>query len=411
MRFPRGLRALNHRDFRLFFFGQAVSLIGTWMQTVGQSWLVLELTDSPFRLGLIGTLQFGPMLCFSFLAGAIADRLPKRRLILATQVALMLQAFTLSLLAWAGHVQYWHVALLAALYGIANTLDMPARQAFMVEMVDRPDLSNAIALNSAGFNSARMVGPAVAGLLVERYGVAPAFALNGGSFLAVILALSAIRAEGHPRREPGSSVRQDVLAGLRYALGTPRVALILALVLAVSLLAINHNVMVPLLARQVLHGGAHEFGLLMTALGTGALLGAAGLALFGRGRPPLSLLVWAAAAVCAATLLLAATRQFGVAAGMLVLIGLAQIIFTAGCNTTLQLTVPDSLRGRIMSLYAFVFVGVTPIGSFLMGTLAELFGASATYAVGGGLGLLSVAGLAAYASRHPDGRPDGALDR
>jgi MFS family permease len=183
------MRALGHRDYRLFFAGQIVSLIGTWMQSVGQAWLVLELTNSPFKLGLLGTLQFGPMLLFAFLSGAIADRVRKRRLILATQSALMLQAFALSALAWTGHVQYWHVAVLATLYGLVTTLDMPARQSFMTDLVGRNDLPGAIALNSAVFNGARVVGPAVAGLLVARYGVALAFLLNGLSFLAVLGAL------------------------------------------------------------------------------------------------------------------------------------------------------------------------------------------------------------------------------
>ncbi|HEX7551750.1 MAG TPA: MFS transporter, partial [Candidatus Methylomirabilis sp.] len=171
MRFPIGLRALAHRDFRLFLSGQLISLIGTWMQTVAQAWLVLELTSSPFKLGLIGALQFGPMLCFSFVAGAIVDRLPKRRVLIGTQTALMSQALLLSFLTWTGRVQYWHVAVLATCYGLAFTLDMPTRQAFIVEMVSKDDLPNAIALNSAMFNGARMVGPAVAGLLVDRYGV------------------------------------------------------------------------------------------------------------------------------------------------------------------------------------------------------------------------------------------------
>ena len=399
MRFPTGLRALNHRDFRLFIAGQLISLIGTWMQSVAQSWLVLELTNSPFRLGLIGTLQFGPMLCFSFLAGAIADRLPKRRLIIATQTSLMLQAFALALLAWLGHVQYWHVAVLAACYGLANTLDMPARQSFIVEMTSKDDLTNAIALNSAMFNGARMVGPAVAGLLVDRFGVAPAFGLNGLSFVAVILALAAMRTEGRPRDREDTTVRQDIAAGLRYAVGTPRVALILGLLLVVSLFVINHNVLVPLLARDVLHEGAHGFGLLMAALGVGAVIGALILAVFGKSRLPVALLLSAAIAACTLTVVLAAIRSFWPAAALLTLIGLAQIVFMASCNTTLQLTVPDDLRGRIMSLYAFVFVGVTPIGSFFVGTVAEWFGAPAAYAAGGGAGLVAVLTLTLLGTR------------
>jgi len=393
MRLPAGLRALNHRDFRLFISGQLISLIGTWMQSVAQSWLVLELTNSPFKLGLIGTLQFGPMLGFSFLAGAIADRLPKRRLIIATQTALMLQAFALALLARSGHVQFWHVAVLAVCYGLANTLDMPTRQSFIVEMVGKDDLASAIALNSAMFNGARMIGPAVAGLLVDRFGVAPAFGLNGLSFVAVILALAAMRTEGLPREREGTTVRQDIAAGVRYAVGTPLVALILSLLLVVSLFVINHNVLVPLLARNVLHEGAHGFGLLMAALGIGAVVGALALAMLGQSRPPLPLVIIAAAMASALTLGLAVIRHFPSAVVLLALTGLSQIVFMASCNTTLQMVVPDRLRGRIMSLYAFVFVGVTPIGSFFVGSVAEWLGTPIAYAAGGGLGLLSVLAL------------------
>jgi len=263
MALPAGLRALGHRDFRLFWCGQLVSLIGTWMQSVGQSWLVLELTNSPFRLGLIGALQFGPILLFSFLSGAISDRVRKRRLLLGTQTALMVQAFTLAALVWSGHVQFWHVAVLAALYGLATTLDMPSRQSYIAHLVPRGDLMNAIALNSAVFNGARVVGPAVAGLLVARYGTAAAFVMNGASFIAVIAALTAIRTEGAPSARRGIGLRAEIAEGVRYAAGTPRVALVMSLLVAVSLFVINMNVLVPLIAREVLHEGAHGFGLLM----------------------------------------------------------------------------------------------------------------------------------------------------
>jgi MFS family permease len=377
------------------------------MQSVGQSWLVLELTNSPFKLGLIGTLQFGPMLCFSFVAGAIADRVPKRRLVLATQTALMLQAFSLSALAWTGHVQYWHVAVLASLYGFAATLDMPTRQSFIVEMVGKDDLMNAIALNSAMFNGARMVGPAAAGLLMARYGVAPAFLLNGVSFLAVIVALLGIRAEGLPQAQASSSVRQDIVAGVRYAVGTPLVLLILGLLFFVSLFVINHNVLVPLLARDVLHEGAQGFGFLMAALGMGAVAGALALAVLGSGRPRLIVVVAAAIVASATTLSLAAIRHFWPATIALGLIGFSQIVFMASCNSTLQVTAPDRLRGRIMSLYAFVFVGVTPIGSFFVGSIAEVFGVWVAFAAGGGLGLLCVLALTFRWMRRPEWRSDG----
>ena len=393
MRFPIGLRALNHRDYRLFFSGQLVSLVGTWMQRVALSWLVLELTDSPFKLGLISALQSAPMLCLAFIAGAIADRLPKRRVLLGTQTALMIQALTLAVLVWTGHAQYWHVALLATCYGVAFTLDMPTRQSFIVEMASKADLPNAIALNSTMVSVARMVGPAVAGILVERYGVASAFGLNGLSFVAVILALAAMRAEGLPGPAQGTSVRQDIAASLHYAARTPLVALILSLLLTLGLFVMNHNVLVPLLTRDVLHEGAHEFGLLMAAVGTGAIVGALTLATRAKGPPPLPLLLGTAAAASGLTLLLAAIRSFWAAMLVLTLIGFSQIVFLASCNSTLQLVVPDRMRGRIMSLYAFVFVGITPFGSLVVGAIAEWFGVSAAYAVAGGVTLASILGL------------------
>jgi len=403
MALPAGLRAVRHRDFRLFWSGQLVSLIGTWMQSVGQSWLVLELTNSPFRLGMIGALQFGPILLFSFLGGAISDRVRKRRMLIGTQTALMLQAFTLSALVWSGHVQFWHVALLAALYGLANTLDMPARQSFIAHLVPRADLMNAIALNSAVFNGARVVGPAAAGLLVARYGTAAAFLFNGLSFLAVIAALAAIRTEGAPRPPSGLGMGAEIAEGVRYALGTPRIALVFGLLLSVSLFVVNMNVLVPLIARNVLNQGAHGFGLLMASLGVGAVMGALTVAGLAMGRPPLGFVVGPAIAAALLLVGLSFVQHFGLAAAVLMALGFAQIVFMTSCNTTVQLTVPDELRGRIMGLYALVFAGMTPIGSLLMGTIAERWGVARACAVGGTMGLLLVSGLTLAWRRHQRG--------
>ena len=393
MRFPVGLRALNHRDYRLFFSGQLVSLVGTWMQRVAQSWLVLELTGSPFKLGLINALQSAPMLCLAFVAGAVADRLPKRRVLIGTQTVLMVQALVLAVLVWSGAVQFWHVAVLATCYGLANTLDMPTRQSFVVEMASKEDLPNAIALNSTMVSGARMVGPAIAGLLVDRYGEAWAFGLNGLSVVAVILALAAMQAEGLPGPAQGATLGEDIAAGLRYAARTPLVALTLGLLSIVGLFVINHNVLVPLLARDVLHEGAHGFGLLMAGVGMGAIVGALAVATLGRGRPPLALLLGTAGAASGLTLLLAAIRNFWAAMLVLTLVGLSQIVFLASCNTTLQLVVPDQMRGRIMSLYAFVWVGVTPLGSLFVGTIADWYGVAAAYAAGGGVALVLILGI------------------
>src|SRR5581483_8212630 len=338
------------------------------------------------RLGLIGALQFGPILLFSFLGGAISDRVHKRRLLVGTQTALMLQALTLSALVWSGHVRFWHVAVLAALYGLATTLDMPARQAFIAHLVPRSDLMNAIALNSAVFNGARVVGPA-AGLLVARYGTAAAFLLNGLSFIAVIAALLAIHADGAPRPRSGLTMGAEIAEGVRFALGAPRIALVFGLLLSVSLFVINTNVLVPLLARDVLHEGAHGFGLLMASLGVGAVMGALAVAALSVGRPPLWAVVAPAAAAAALLAGLSLVRHFGMAAAVLMAMGLAQITFMTGCNTTVQITVPDDLRGRIMGLYALVFAGMTPIGSLIMGSIAERWGVSVACAVGGLVGL------------------------
>jgi predicted MFS family arabinose efflux permease len=395
MALPAGLRTLGHRDFRLFWCGQLVSLIGTWMQSVGQSWLVLELTSSPFRLGLIGALQFGPILLFSFVGGAISDRVRKRRMLLGTQTALMLQALTLAALVWSGHVQFWHVAVLAALYGLANTLDMPSRQSYVAHLVPRGDLMNAIALNSAVFNGARVVGPAAAGLLVARYGPAAAFLLNGLSFVAVLAALGAIRTEGGPRPGRGLGMRAEIAEGVRYATGTPRVALVMALLMIVSLFVVNTSVVVPLIARDVLHEGAHGFGLLMAALGVGAMAGALAVAVLPAGRPPLAVVVGSALAAAALLVALSAGRHFGVAAAVLVALGFAQIVFMTSCNSTVQISVPDELRGRVMGLYALVFAGMTPIGALFVGTVAEHWGVSRACAVGGGAGLALILALTA----------------
>jgi predicted MFS family arabinose efflux permease len=391
MPLPTGLRALSHRDFRVFWSGQIVSLVGTWMQRVGQAWLVLELTNSAFKLGIISALQFAPVLLFSVPAGAIVDRVPKRRLLVATQSVLMLQAFVLTALVWTARVRYWHVAVLATVYGLANAFDIPTRQAFVADMVTKRDLMNAIALNSAMFNAARLIGPAVAGLLIARYGLAQAFLLNAVSFIAVIVALSFLRADGAPHPSPGTTMFEKIRGGLQYVGATPVIGFVLALLLSVGFFVINFNVLVPLITKQVLHAGAREFGWLMASLGGGAIAGALSLAYLIQGRPPIALPVAAGLAVSAGTIVLAAVERFPTAVGLLIVIGFSQIVFQASCNTMLQVTVPDALRGRIMSFYALVFAGATPLGSLAVGSIAEKFGVSGACALGGAGGVLSVA--------------------
>jgi MFS family permease len=388
--YPAPLRAFAHRDFRLFFAGQLVSLVGTWMQSVAQSWLVLELTNSPFRLGLIGTLQFAPVLFLSFVAGAMADRLPKRRLLVATQSVMCVQALVLAALVYRGHVQYWHVVVMAAVYGVANTVDMPTRQAFIVEMVGRESLRSAIALNSAMFNGARVIGPALAGLVIARWGTALAFFANGVSFLAVIAALLALRAAGLPRPASGRAMRQEITEGVRYALRTPRIALVMSLVMAVSTFFFNYNTLVPLLARDILHQDAHGFGLLMTSVGCGAVAGAIVLASLGADRPPTNVLVTAALMLGLATMVMASVNSFGLAVALLAVMGFCGMLFMTGANTTVQLSVPDDLRGRVMSLHTLMFAGMTPFGAFLVGSVVEAFGPKAGFFITGAGGSVAV---------------------
>jgi predicted MFS family arabinose efflux permease len=370
-----------------------VSLVGTWMQSVGQAWLVLELTRSPFQLGLVNALQFIPVLLLSPVGGAVSDRVSKRRLLLGTQAAMMVQAFVLAALVGSGRVQYWHVAALAAVYGLGRALDIPARQAYVTDLVGRADLANAVALNSVVFNGARIVGPAVAGLLIARFGVAPAFLLNGISFLAVLAALLAIRTDGRPDPAGRLGLRAGLLGALTYAAETPTIALTLGLLVVVSLLALNFNVVVPLIAYGVLHEGAQGFGLLMSAVGLGAVAGAVGVTLFRRERPSLVILGGAAAALCAGVIGLALVGRFAAAAAVLAVLGACQIFFTTGCNTTLQLATPDALRGRVMGLYALAFAGMSPFGALLVGGIAERAGVRVACAVSGTGGLVAIAAL------------------
>ena len=393
MRFPHGLRALNHRDFRRFYAAQLLALVGGWMQTVAQAWLVLQLTDSPFKLGLISTLQFSPILMFSLVAGAVADRLPKRGLLVTTQTTLACQALLLGWLVSTGRVQYGHVAVLGLVLGFANVVDQPARQSFVMDMVGKGDVANAVALNSAAFNAARIIGPAVAGVLIGRVGVGPVFFINSVGFVGVILTLLRLEARGLPARERRATMLEEIVEGLRYARRTPRLLLALGLVLSVSLFVFNFTVYVPLLARTVLGLGAEGFGFLMASLGVGAVAGALTVGGFGSREPELGRMFLSAAVAFAALLGLGLSRHVGTAAPLLFVTGYFGIMLMATCNTSMQLRAPDALRGRVMSLYTWVTGGVFPIGAFLVGSISQAWGVSAAFLWNGTLGLVTLAGI------------------
>jgi len=389
MALPTGLRAFRHADFRRFFAAQLVAQIGSWMQTVAQSWLVLQLTSSPLKLGLIGTLQFGPILLFSIVSGALADRLPKKRLLIVTQSVLGGQALLLGALVYAGHVEYWHVAVLATGIGLANVLDSPARQSLVAEMVGRSDVSSAISLNSACFNSARIVGPSIGGLVIARYGIAPAFVANSIGFVIAIAMMASLRTRGLPQPGSGAGVGQEILIGLRYVWRKPEMMLSLGLCFMVSFCVFNFTVYVPLVVRTVLGLGAEGFGFLMASLGVGAVSGALSLGTAGP-RPPRPLMFAAAGLACGGLLGLSLVRSFWPAMAMLFLTGFFGVIAVVGCNTTMQLASTDALRGRVMSIYTLVWGGVFPIGAFLVGAMSERWGVQRALATNGTIGLTGV---------------------
>jgi predicted MFS family arabinose efflux permease len=396
MALPVGLRAFLHADFRRFFWSQLVAQTGTWMQTVAQSWLVLQLTPSPFKLGLIGSLQFAPILLFSIASGALADRVRKRRLLIGAQAALGCQALGLAALVASGRVEYWHVAVLAFCSGLVNVLDQPARQSLVAEMVGRADVASAVALNSASFNAARIVGPGLGGLLIARFGVVPAFVLNGLGFAVAVIMLLGLRTEGAPRERSGGGVLDDVRTGLRFAFGTPEIRLTMGLLFLVSICVFNFTVYVPLVVRTVLHLGAEGFGLLMACLGVGAVTGALTVGALGARRPPASVLFTAASLACCALIALSAARGFWLAAVLLFLTGLFGLVLVASSNTAMQLAAPDELRGRVMSLYTLIWGGVFPFGAFIVGTISEHWGVGRALLVNGSAGLLGVALLLAW---------------
>jgi len=377
-------RSLRHRNFRLFFSGQLVSLVGTWMQNVGQAWLVLEMTHSSFKLGVVSALQFAPMLFLSFFAGPFVDYFSKRKIIIVTQTVLMVLAFTLAILDFTGVVQYWHVVILATLLGIVNTIDMPARQSFIVEMVGKEDLMNAIAMNSSIFNAARAVGPAIAGLLIGAAGTVLCFFVNGVSFLAVLWGLLLMKFESAPALEKRTyHVFQDIKEAMRYIKATPVVMVTILLVAVVSIFATNFTVLVPIFARQELHRDAAAFGFLLSSFGIGALIGAVTLAALSRYGPKPAILLGGGMGLSLALIMIGLQKTYGVTALLLALSGWCMVTFFGMANTTVQLNTEDRLRGRVMSVYTFTFGGLTPFGSLFAGTVAHWIKAPLTFGLGG----------------------------
>ena len=395
-------RVFRHRNYRLFFSGQTVSLVGTWMQAVAQAWLILDLTHDPFILGVTTAAQFLPVLVFGLFGGLVADAVPKRRTLMVTQSIQMMLAFGLFALTVTGWVEVWQILVLALALGVSNAVDMPTRQAFVVEMVGREDVANAVAINSATFNIARIIGPAVAGLVIGATSIGVAFLVNGLSFLAVIVAYGLMHEDalkrGMPIKRPAGAraVAGSLAEGLRFVRSSQLVLLSLVVVGVTSMLGMNFRVIVPALADEVLHVDATGFGFLMTATGIGSLLAAISIAVLPREH--LGLMAGGAVLLGAAEVVAAFAHGMPLALVAMLAVGFGAIALLATANTAIQLRTPDVLRGRVMSVYTVVFVGSTPIGGLLAGGIASLAGVPMALAAGGAACVIM--GVATYACLH-----------
>jgi MFS family permease len=379
---PATLRALRHRNFQLFFSGQMVSLIGTWMQNIAESWLVYRKTGSALKLGAVGFASQIPVFLVAPLGGIVADRFNRQRIVIATQISSMILALTFATLTLTGVIQVWHIFILAALLGVVNAFDIPARQSFLVDMVGKEDLMNAIALNSTMFNGARIVGPAVAGILVVRIGEGWCFLANGLSYIAVISGLLMMRVTKPARLASHGPALAHLIEGYRFARHTAPIRSLLLLLGLVSLVAMPYTVLMPVFADHILHGGASGLGILMGATGVGAMLGALTLAtrtgVLGLGR-------WVAFSCGGFGLFLmmfSFSHHFWLSASLLLPVGFCMMLGMSSSNTLIQAMTPDHLRGRVMAMYTMMFMGMAPFGSLFAGASAEHLGATFTVAVG-----------------------------
>ena len=364
-------RALRHRNYRLFFWGQLVSLVGTWMQQTAMSWFVYQITNSKFLLGLVAAVGSAPMVLSSVWGGAMADLYPKRSILVTTQSAQMICAFLLAAGVWLGFASTGFIIAVAALNGIAMGFDMPARQAFTVEMSSREDLLNAISLNSSIVNGARVVGPSVAGLMIGAVGVVMCFFLNGLSFVAVIAGLLWMRLPRFERKTEIPSAREHAWEGILYSMRHQRVRTILLLFLAIGIFGWSYTVLMPAFARDVLGRGANCYGVLMSAAGTGAFIGALAVATYGHLFVPRRLALGGVWLFAASLFALALTRNFYLALAFLFAAGFGMLLFFSTSNTVLQTIVPDEMRGRVMGVWSLVFGAMIPLGSLEAGAVAH----------------------------------------
>ena len=390
---PRGLRlifrALHHRNYRLFFSGQGLSLIGTWIQQIAMGWLVYRMTNSAFLLGLIG---FSSQICiffFSPFAGVLSDRWNRHHILIATQLLAMVQAFILTTLTLTGTITVHHIVILSLFLGFVNSFDMPNRQAFVVELVEkREDLGNAIALNSFMFNGARLVGPSIAGILISILGEGMCFFFNGVSFFAVIVALLAMKMTSNKRETEKTQVLKGLKEGFAYAFGFPPIRLIILFLGWISLVGMACTTLMPIFAKDILHGGSQTYGFLMAASGAGAVIGAIYLAsrksVLGLGR----IIAITSCIFGIGLISFSLSRVLWLSLFLSLLTGFGMMVHLASSNTILQTMVDDDKRGRVMSLFSMAIMGMAPFGSLAGGSLAARIGASYTLIIGGALCIL-----------------------
>ena len=393
-------RSFQYRNYRLFFTGQGISLIGTWMQRIAMPWLVYHITGSVLLLGVVGFAGQIPTFLLSPIAGVLTDRLNRYYVLIFSQIVAMLQALALTWLYYSGNIQVWHIVLLSVVMGCFNAFDVPSRQSFVIDLVERKeDLGNAIALNSLMFNGARIIGPSVAGVLLASAGEGICFLANAISYLFVIVSLLMMKVPKRGKAKNHAHIMKEMEEGFNYAFGFPPIKYIILLLGVVSLMTMSYSVLMPVFAKEVLHGGSHTFGFLMGAAGVGALLGGLYLAskttILRLGR----IVPFSAALAGLGLISLSLSRYFPLSMLMMIITGLGMMLHTASSNTILQTIVDEDKRGRLMSIYTMAIMGTAPFGSLMAGGLAKIIGAPNTIFIGG---IVCIIGAVIFYFRLPD---------
>ncbi|MFL0249509.1 MFS transporter [Clostridium neuense] len=385
--------SLRHRDFRCFIIGQAISVIGTWLQKTAQTWLLYTLTKSPLLLGLLGVFQFGPTLLFSAFSGAIVDRFPKKKLLYCTQITFMIQAFILFILVYTNHINYWSIFILAVISGFATTLDMPTRQSYFIELVGKEDLPNAVSLNSSIFNIAKIIGPSIAGIIMIKFGTSFCFFLNFLSFTAVLIGLFLISAKDKVSDKPHKNLLKEVKDGLVYIRNNIKLVKVFIMMGIVCTFCMNIDVISPVFSKTILNRGANGYTFLLSAMGFGSLLGTFKMATTRKKNLNLKLLITAAFSTAIFQLLASFSSNYYLCAAFILGAGFANLAFLNGSNSILQLNTEDEYRGRVMSIYSLFNAGSVPVGNFFVGSVMNAFGGRAGFS---SVGIITIILTAAF---------------